>query len=216
MKQNDARPSPIMASVTPPVEEHVFAESIRSPLTFILISSTLSSFLIPTIIILFALSNRDSRRLLIFKLNIFICFIGLLESTLIITLQWKTIFSTYGAVRPSLSVAAFTIILTTPLLVDSVLLVRILAFYPRPQTRWSTRLAVLAVPLSAKAARCVMLILWLRQFYLKDEEMGDSISNALRTSWYRNVYLGTEWTLQIVDNTYVLPYPFLIGSPFLT
>ena len=203
-----------MASFTSPVEDPLFAESIRSPLTFILISSTLASLLIPTLVILFALSNRDTRRLLIFKLNVVICFIGLLEAAFIVTLEWKTIFSANGAVRPSLAVAAFTIILTTPLFVDSVLLIRILAFYPRPQTKWTTRLVVLAVPLTAKVARCIMLILWLRQFYAKDVEMGDSISNGLSTSWFRNMYLGTEWTLQIVDNTCVSP--LLIKLPFLT
>lgn len=95
----------------------------------------------------------------------------------------------------------------TPLLVDSMLLVRVLAFYPPRKTRWIVLVKVLAFPVLIKAGRLGAEIAF---FVVSDKSQEDVVS-----PWFRHPYSVGDWTLQVLDNRHVHPQVLFFFSSLM-
>ncbi|KAG6834840.1 hypothetical protein H0H93_007032 [Arthromyces matolae] len=100
----------------------------------------------------------------------------------------------------SLIYANIVISVLSPLVIDSVLLFRLLAFYPVLTTARITFLKVLAFPILVKCGRLASVTLFLHQ--MNQTSGQNSIGVLAEKLWFRNHYMISEWSLQMADNLY--------------
>ncbi|KAG6909187.1 hypothetical protein DXG01_001701 [Tephrocybe rancida] len=88
------------------------------------------------------------------------------------------------------------------MIIDSVLVFRLLAFYPSICTPRRTYFMVLAFPVTVKCARLTCVTLFLHNIGQARTDGPGGIFTVVGGFWYRNPYLVAEWSLQIADNLY--------------
>lgn len=190
------------SALVPPPEGLNYIAAIQPGLTFIMIATPLATMLVPVIILLYFFSTPASRMTAVFNLNVFICLWGLLLAFLNDALEWKQILTPLVPIQESLFLSTIVVSVMTPLFVDSVLLTRIVAFYPSHRTTVQQRIKVLAVPVVCKIVRFIMLCCYFQEYRVKARDLG-SVLLVGGATWFRNPFVTTEWTLQIIDNSYV-------------
>ncbi|KAF9467113.1 hypothetical protein BDZ94DRAFT_1249604 [Collybia nuda] len=185
----------------PPPPGLNYTAAIRPSLNFILILTPLGSILVPVILVLFFFSTKDSRRHPVFILNILACCSGIFEAGLNAALETKQIIYPNEPVSPTLLTAVIAFAIVSPVFIDSILLFRLLAFFPRPQTPRHTLAAILATPILVKCGRFIAVVLYLHTFTHSSGKL-PSVLLAAQSTWPRNPYIMTEFILQMVDNFY--------------
>ncbi|KAH8108861.1 hypothetical protein DFH11DRAFT_1630846 [Phellopilus nigrolimitatus] len=190
------------ASLPPPPPPGLnYTAAIKPSLTFILVMTPLGSMIVPIIILLFFFSSPVSRSLPIFYLNIFACLIGLLEAFLNGALEVKQILYPTETIPQALFLATIASVVLSPVIIDSILLIRVLAFYPARTSPLRDRIKVLVFPVLVKCGRFIVVVLYLHSFTVESKNVG-SVLLVGTVSWFRNPYILTEWVLQMVDNSY--------------
>ncbi|KAI5123487.1 hypothetical protein M0805_008856 [Coniferiporia weirii] len=191
-----------MADITSPPPGLNFTAAIYPSLTFILVMTPLGSMLVPVIILLFFFSTPSSRLTPVFVLNILACVLGLLEALLNDALEVKQILEPTETFPQALYIATIASTVLSPMIVDSVLLTRVIAFYPRNTSASVDRLKAIAFPMLVKCGRFIAVVLYLHSFTVASKNTKGSVLLVGELTWFKNRYIIAEWTLQIVDNTY--------------
>jgi hypothetical protein len=182
----------------PPPAGMNYIAAIKPSLTFIMVVTPLGSILVPIIVMLFVFSTAKSRSQWVFQLNVLACCLGIAEAILNAVLEINLILEPLTPQPQSIFTSVITLSVLSPMLVDSILLTRILAFYPSRTSSALSRLKVIAFPLLIKSGRFIAVVL-----YLSDYTLTQNLGNVLlvvQAGWYKNPYMLAEWTLQVVDN----------------
>ncbi|KAI5995814.1 hypothetical protein F5J12DRAFT_368258 [Pisolithus orientalis] len=174
-----------------------FIDDVRPQYILVVAIAPFCGCLLTLLVILFAFSTPASRSLLVFKLNVVAILVALVTSIL------NGYINARGLLDPFAPEIAFSICFTfalfalgSPLFYDSILLLRVLAFYPIRSTPPLMLAKVLTVPILVKCGRLVCLSLFLHDYYVKSAIYGPA------TDWFRNPYVTSEWVLQVIDNMY--------------
>lgn len=187
----------------PPPEGLNYIAAIRPSLNFILVLTPLGAILVPLIITLFFFSSPKSRRHPVFVLNILACCSGICEAALNAALETKQILYPLEPISKELLTAVIAFAIVSPLFIDSILLFRILAFYPLVTTPIWQLLAIFSLPMLVKCGRFIAVVMYLHQFTHSSGNL-PNVLLAAQSTWPKNPYILAEWSLQMIDNTCVL------------
>ncbi|KAH0582282.1 hypothetical protein H2248_011920 [Termitomyces sp. 'cryptogamus'] len=167
-------------------------------LTLSLLGAFFGGLLIPLLIFLFLFTNRAARRHPVFIVNVTIVVFGLALAALNVSEQWKDMATPNESPGNSLIFANIIFDIVSPLFINSILLFRLLAFYPRITTPRSTIVKVLIFPVLVKCGRFISVTLSLHE--MNQTNGNDSITTLATQLWFRNPYMISEWSLQIAGN----------------
>ncbi|KAI6158931.1 hypothetical protein EDD17DRAFT_1762882 [Pisolithus thermaeus] len=174
----------------------VFVNTIR-PVFINIISNIAFSACVSTLfVVLFALSTKESRRRLVFRLNVLaICLVLTMGALMGLTSQ-KLIFDPSNLVSINIYIATIIFLVFPPLLYDSILLTRLFALYPFRSTPSTTLVKIFAFPFCIKCARVVVIF--------GSGLTAEALIQDQSTDWFRSPYLIAEWVMQIADNLYTV------------
>ncbi|KAI6032529.1 hypothetical protein EDC04DRAFT_2605166 [Pisolithus marmoratus] len=173
-----------------------FINTIHPNFDYIVTITAFSACLFTLFAVLLGLSTKESRRRIVFHLNVLAVCLALTTSILAGLSNGKAIIDPFNQVStPSVSLS--------PLLYDSILLTRLFALYPPASTRQATLLKIFAFPFCVKCARVVVIALLLKEEVRA--AAGTTTEVLLQdqaTIWFRNPNIVAVWTLQMADNMY--------------
>jgi hypothetical protein len=184
----------------PPPPGLNYIAAIRPSLNFILVVTPLGAVLVPLILTLYFFSPPQSRRRPVFILNILACLSGIVQSVLNAILEAKQILYPLEPISKELLTTVIAFPVVSPLFIDSILLFRILAFYPVSITPTYQLVAIFALPAIVKCGRFIAAVTYLHRFTHSSGNL-PSVLLAAESTWPRNPYIITEWSLQMIDNT---------------
>lgn len=187
----------------PPTNLHDIEFATHSLLNFILVLAPLGTILVPLTLILFVFSPSHSRRHPVFILNVLACCLGIIEVVVAIALNSSQILHPIRPLPKNLLTTVVVLTSVSPLLVDSILIFRIAAFYPFSMTPITTLVVVFGFPLLVKCGRFTAIVLFLNSFVKGIANLNNIFLGAL-PSWHQNPFLMAEWIMQIVDNVFVM------------
>ncbi|GJE96435.1 hypothetical protein PsYK624_126320 [Phanerochaete sordida] len=185
----------------PPGLNYIIA--IKSSLVPAATSFVFAGMFVPLIITLFLLSTPRLRRQPIFILNVLSLLFGLTMSSLSISTNIAAMLLSFDASTIIVPTAILTGI--SPVLVGSVLFVRIFAVYPWSRISNLTKVLAYGVPIVLRVARTVNITLNLGLIYRgggSDRSSSLGVIGASANDWQRSS-TKVECTLQLIDNTYV-------------
>jgi hypothetical protein len=174
--------------------------SLHHVLTVILIVAPLGSILLPVIGVLLFFTPTESRRRPVFLLNVLACFLGICQAIYFTSLNSYVVLHPSKPISHSTAIGAIAILLAPPILVDSILLFRLLAFYPIPLTPRNTILAILTPTFLCKVARLACLIAFLVTYPVARLD-GPSYATLPGLVWGRGPWIIALLSLQAIDNT---------------
>ncbi|PFH53348.1 hypothetical protein AMATHDRAFT_137971 [Amanita thiersii Skay4041] len=185
--------------IPPPPSGLNYIEAIKPALNLLLIGAIWSAMLLPLLITLFFFSTKELRRKPIFILNVLALLFGEIMGVLNVVHEYHAIVDPLNPLDPSNYVASGIIIIITPFLVQSILVLRLLAVYPLCRT--PTRLFIsIFLPLALlKIARAINFAIFLKNYVIVVKAVGDAFI-AGKYSW-NTVNIKIEWILQLVDNS---------------
>jgi len=175
-------------------------------LTFSLLGAFFGGLLLPLLIILSLFSTPTARRHPVFILNVAIILLGLALAAVNVGQEWSNLVTPTVPIPDKLTLANIALTVISPMIIDSVLIFRLVAFYPSISTPRSTLVKVLAFPVIVKTARFICVTLFLHRLGQTDGQ--GSITILAAKTWFRNPYLVSEWSLQIADNLYSTSFFF--------
>ncbi len=176
------------------------AVSLHHVLTVVLIVAPLGAILLPVIGVLIFFTPTESRRRPVFVLNILACFLGICQAIYFASLNSYVVLHPTNPVSHTTAIAASAILLIPPILVDSILLFRLLAFYPIQLTPRNTLIAVMTPTFLCKAARLACLIAFLVTYPVTRLD-GPSYATLPQLVWGRGPWIVALFALQALDNT---------------
>ncbi|KAI6045890.1 hypothetical protein EDC04DRAFT_3086649 [Pisolithus marmoratus] len=179
---------------------NALVNTIHPSFDYIIAITAFSACLFTLFVILFALSTKESRCRLVFRLNVLAICLVLTMSILTGFISYKTVVDPFNPVSTSLQLAAIVFTIFPPLLYDSILLTRLFALYPLSSTPLATLLKIFAFPCCVKCTRVVVLALVLDSYARNALVEGLILAEA--TTWFHNPNMTTEWAMQIADNMY--------------
>ncbi|KAI6038851.1 hypothetical protein EDC04DRAFT_2603554 [Pisolithus marmoratus] len=177
---------------------NALVNTIHPSFDYIIAITAFSACLFTLFVILFALSTKESRCRLVFRLNVLAICLVLTMSILTGFISYKTVVDPFNPVSTSLQLAAIVFTIFPPLLYDSILLTRLFALYPLSSTPLATLLKIFAFPCCIKCTRVVVLALVLDSYARNALVEGLILAEA--TTWFHNPNMTTEWAMQIADN----------------
>lgn len=183
----------------PPPPGLNYIAAVQTSLNFILVLTPLGAVLVPVVLILLFFSTPESRRHPVFILNVLACCSGICEAAINAALETKQILYPLEPVSKGLLTAVIAFSIVSPVFIDSILLFRLLAFFPRRFSSKKQIAGVLALPILVKCGRFVAVVLYLNSFTHSSGNL-PSVLLAAQSTWPRNPYIMTEWSLQMVDN----------------
>ncbi|KAI6148145.1 hypothetical protein BKA82DRAFT_4148947 [Pisolithus tinctorius] len=178
-----------------------FVSSIHPSFDYIIVTTAFSACLFTLFVILFALSTKESRRRLAFRLNVLAICIALVTGILSGISNGKVIVDPFNPLSTSVFLAVIVFIIFPPLLYDSILLTRLFALYPLSSTPPTTLLKIFAFPFCIKCARVIVITLGVHS-YVGTGLTTEALIQDQSSFWFRSPYLTAEWTMQIADNLY--------------
>lgn len=187
--------------IPPPPPGTNYIAVIRPALTPLITATLFDGMFIPMLATLFLLSTRELRRQPIFVLNVLVLLLGLAMCTLSIAVDISTIIPTFNNTTLIIVVSVLTVF--APILVESVLFVRILAVYPWSRISTRAKLAIYGFPVAMRIARTVNAAVNTGIIYrhINPADSADVLIASAR-SW-RRYSTKLECFLQLFDNTYV-------------
>lgn len=171
-------------------------------LTIILIVAPLGAILLPIIGVLLFFTPSESRKRPVFVLNVLACLLGICQAIYFASFNSYVILHPDAPVSSISAMAAIAILLTPPILIDSILLFRLLAFYPIQLTPRNTLIAILAPTSLCKVARLACLIAFLVTYPVTrfDEPSYAALPGLV---WGRGPWVIAMFALQALDNSCV-------------
>jgi hypothetical protein len=195
-----------------------FIASIQQALPFILINACFPSILLPIFFALLFFSTPKSRHTVIFALNVTAVILGFAEGLLSLVVdasrsillsifaQVHIFFQIYGLLKPlhplpqMITTARFIAFFYTLLLVETVLVLRLVAVFPSRTHAFQKICIVLAFPVVAKIVRIVSLSLLASSWCLLTHKTGDALE-AGRSAFHDAPWVKIAWISQVLDNT---------------
>ena len=196
-------PSPLLS--TPPSMSSLDTNGVISLhhfLAVILIVAPLGAILLPIIGVLIFFTPSESRKRIVFILNILACLLGICQAIYFSCLNSYVILHPDKPLSPTAARASIAILLAPPILNDSILLFRLLAFYPIQLTPRYTLIAILTPTFLSKAARLACLIAFLVTYPIARLN-GPSYATVPGLVWGRGPWIIALLALQALDNSYV-------------
>lgn len=190
--------SNVTIPLPPPGTNYLATLAISIP--FLLTGTVLSSFLIPILIAVIVFSTPQTRRHPIFALNVLGLLLGLTQGAVNIYLEVHTMLSPTVAELTGAVVSYPALAFFGPLVVESTLVIRLAAVYPRRTTPKLKYWMILLVPITFKVVRAINVAVFLRH-YVVALHGGNSIAagESLWGDWQTKF----EWIMQAVDNGFV-------------
>ncbi|KAI6143602.1 hypothetical protein BKA82DRAFT_143259, partial [Pisolithus tinctorius] len=181
-----------------------FVSAVRPGFDYTVVTTAFSACLFTLYVVLIVLSTKESRRRLVFRLNVLaICHV-LAMGVLMGLTTLKYILEPFGQVSASVFIATVVFLYFSPLLYDSILLTRLFALYPLGSTPPATLVKIFALPFCIKCARVATIAVL---DYVRSGIMTNALTqNNESSAWFRNPYMIAEWTMQIVDNLYSVSF----------
>lgn len=171
-------------------------------LATILIVAPLGATLLPIIGILIFFAPSESRKRPVFLLNIFACLLGICQAVFFTSLNSSVLLHPDNYVSRTVLVAAIVVLLAPPILVDSIILFRLLAFYPIQLTPRKTLITILTPISLVKAARLACLIAFVATY--PSSRLGALGYVAVQgLVWGRGHWIIALFALQALDNACV-------------
>ncbi|KAI6030991.1 hypothetical protein EDC04DRAFT_2605252 [Pisolithus marmoratus] len=178
-----------------------FIAAIRPDFDYVLAVAAFSACLFTLLIVLFAFSTKESRRRLVFRLNVLAICITMTLGILVGVVCGKAVVDPFNPVSKGVYVASVVFAIFPPVLYDSILLTRLFALYPISTTPPATLLKMFTFPFCVKCARVIVVAINLNG-YVSAELTTLTLEEDASTSWFRNSKMIAEWAMQIADNLY--------------
>jgi hypothetical protein len=195
-----------------------FVASIQQALPFILINACFTSILLPIFFALLYFSTPKSRRTVIFVRNVTAVVLGFAEGILSVVVEASSLilqnissqahglFQVYDLLKPLhtlpqiITTARFIAFFYTLLLVETVLVLRLVAVFPSRTHAFPKICLVLAFPVVAKIVRIVCLSLLASSWCSLTRKTGDAFE-AGRIAFRDPPWVKIAWISQVLDNT---------------
>ncbi|GLB39318.1 hypothetical protein LshimejAT787_0604800 [Lyophyllum shimeji] len=193
-------PTSIPTEIVVPIIEG-YTQGIRPAFPFILISAVFSAMLIPLLVMLFVLSTSRTRQKPIFILNVIAICLGIVVGALCGHLTIQSILSPFTGINATEDLVYNILYIWMPWITEAVLLVRVIVVFA-PNLRRSQMAALLAFPVTIKAARAAINIIFLVEWHRKTATGAVnqfSTTQSLADSWL----VKASWVLELVDNAYI-------------
>jgi hypothetical protein len=171
---------------------------LQASVTFVLIGAVFASLLVPMLVSLFFFSTGEFRRRGLFYLNAFALVFGIAQGVLLTALYVRSILEPQANLFGG-SLAVNIVFLFSPLLVESILLLRLVTVFPSRVHGRRTLFAVLALPVLVRIGRLVNMCLAIAWLGAASTGLRDNMSQW----WALLPYVRAEWLLALVDNAYV-------------
>ncbi|KIK29865.1 hypothetical protein PISMIDRAFT_671833 [Pisolithus microcarpus 441] len=151
-----------MSSATnPDVVINAFIAGIHPYFDYVLAATAFSACLFTLLVVLFAFSTKESRRRLVFRLNVLAICVSMTLGVLVGLVSGKAMMDPFNQVARSVYIASIVFALFPLVLYDSILLTRLFALYPVSTTPPTTLLKIFAFPFCVKCARVIVLVCFL-------------------------------------------------------
>ncbi|KIY44602.1 hypothetical protein FISHEDRAFT_10714, partial [Fistulina hepatica ATCC 64428] len=188
---------------------------VQPSLSFILVGTIFMCLLLPILILLFLFSTPTSRKHPVFLSNVLAISIGIISGILNDYMEYYSIVYPLDPMTDNYIIGTVALLVLSPIFIDSILLFRIVAFYPRQLTSFSKYVLILALPVTVKTARFIVISLFL--YHIAHGASTVGVAEFASSVWPRNRYMITEWSLAMVDNLYSTSF-FLwkLGAFYLT
>lgn len=180
-----------------------FVNTIRPVFPSIVLNAAFAACVFTLFVGLLALSTKESRRRLVFRLNVLAICLVLTMGTLTGLVTGKAIVDPFNLVSTNAFIATAIFLVFPPLLYDSILLTRLFALYPFGSTPATTLVKIFAFPFCIKCARVVVITIGVHGFVGLGTTT-EALIQAESADWFRSPYLIAEWTMQIADNLYTV------------
>ncbi|KAI0324812.1 hypothetical protein GY45DRAFT_1375242 [Cubamyces sp. BRFM 1775] len=186
-------------SFPPPPPGLNYVAAIEPSLIILLIDVTFSTFLVPTLIVMFYFSTRTTRRKPVFIMNVISIVLALALAAINTYNQSSSILA--KPVNPMSDTASACMLNLAPWFAEFILVVRVLAVYPPRLMSWSSRIFVYAPIAVFKTARIANLI----DFLVAWGQLTKHAFNPLVTSQeaWELPNAKIEWILQFCDMFFV-------------
>ncbi|RDB24592.1 hypothetical protein Hypma_008258 [Hypsizygus marmoreus] len=189
------------AAPKPPPPGTNYLATIKPALGDIFIAHTFTVLLVSLVIAVFYFSTHNSRRKPIFILNIVTILLALAVGFLIDARAVRVILSPLNPPPLSVNLAIGVLGAVQAILVDTVLLLRLLAVYPRSYIGAHNFVLILMFPVLMKVGRVINLIMFINA--LADATRDPATATTLIAHvWSHAPYLKIEWFAQVLDNSY--------------
>ncbi|KIJ66530.1 hypothetical protein HYDPIDRAFT_109576, partial [Hydnomerulius pinastri MD-312] len=177
---------------------------IDESLPFLMIGATMGAVLFAMLLALMFFSTPSMRLKPIFILNIIAVWLGISSAILGVYEETQTIRSPFMSLSPRIFITYAVINSITPLLADCVLLLRLVAVYPRQRTPRYVWLTVIGVPVVVKIGRFINMVF----YYVYETENINTVvksrtgvgSASMVLTVLPNVKI--EWILQVFDDLF--------------
>lgn len=180
---------------------NAFVDAIHPSFDYLLSCTAFSACLFTLLVVLFAFSTKESRRRVVFRLNVFAICLTLILGILTGLSNGKAITDPFDQVSKNVYIATAAFAVIPPLLYDSILLSRLFALYPVSSTPPATLLKIFAFPFCVKCARIVVISVGLSNYVRSGLNTSSLVQDQLAT-WFRNPMPIAEWSMQVADNLY--------------
>ncbi|KAK2467344.1 hypothetical protein APHAL10511_000579 [Amanita phalloides] len=176
--------------------------SFKPLYTTVIVTCVWSAMLVPLLVILWLFSDKETRRKPMFIANVVSIALGLTLAGVALELMMTVLLHPLEVPSRSFALAFAFMIASSPLFVESVLLIRLWAVYPYRATPRTTFFAIFIPIALLKLARVANVIVYL-------VELAKSLANAngqnllllLQQVWTKFPSYKVEWFLQVADNT---------------
>ncbi|KAJ6561517.1 hypothetical protein DFH09DRAFT_1316097 [Mycena vulgaris] len=172
---------------------------VQPSLTFLMIGTVFSSLLIPMLVALLFFSTSDSRRLVIFHVNVLAIITGIFTGIINAYCEIHNILSPLTPAAIALFDTYAFMSFFLPFLVEAILLLRLLAVYPYSTTPIRKFILIFTFPVIVKLVRIINLAVFMRQYVILTRTVA---SPLVAGDIFFQVGPKIEWTSQLLDNAY--------------
>ena len=148
-------------AASPEVIITAFIDAIHPSFNYVVVLTTFSSCLLTLLVVLFAFSTKESRRRLVFHLNVLAICLALILGIFSGITSGRAVLDPFHLVSKNVYIATIVFAVFPPLFYDSILLFRLFALYPPATTPKITLLKIFAFPFCIKCARIVVIVRFL-------------------------------------------------------
>ncbi|KAF7346672.1 hypothetical protein MSAN_01804800 [Mycena sanguinolenta] len=166
-----------------------------------MIGATMGSALVTMLLALFFFSTPALRCKPVFILNVMSLLLGIGYAMLQVYQEFRSLLFPNISQNPNVFLLSAAWIVTLPVLVDGILLLRINAVYPRAQTPRFTYWFVMGVPILTMVARLLNSAVFLSRF-IKTINTRAAAGQALEALAFRLPSIKIEWSLQLFDDIF--------------
>ena len=207
----------------PPPPGMNYIAAIQPSIVFLMIGTIWTGILLPLIVALFFFSSKDTRRRPIFILNVLSLLLGFVLGIFnacsevshlmrhsfceLADKDMDQIHRILSPLQPWSSAHSLVFSILTgyiPWLVETILVVRLLAVYPYSRTPKRLWFFIFIPLLLLKIARFVNMTIFAVKYFalLQSPTSGDPLATG-QSSWGSYPGAKIEWFIQVVDNSYV-------------